>query len=413
MAGYGAAAGPGTPAGNPASPPRPAGHVAGHLADRFVELAGRQPAGIWGAPGRVNLIGEYTDLNEGHVLPLAIPQRTRAVAAARADRRLSVRSLQQSGGAEAEVEADLDDRDRALVGWAAYPFAVAHVLEDAGLPIGGADLLLDSDVPVGAGLSSSAALECAVGLALCELAGVELAAMELARLAQRAENDYVGVPCGIMDQAASMCCTTGNALLLDTRRLELRQVPFPLGRAGLSLLVVDTRVRHSLASSAYADRRRACEQAAELLGVKALRDVPFEDCDEALERLEAAAGEQLMRRARHVLSEQRRVLEVVARLEEGDLAAVGALLVEGHRSLRDDFEVSSPELDTVVDAAVAAGALGARMTGAGFGGSAIVLAETAAIDGVRAAVLDAFSQRGYRPPASFTVAASAGACREA
>lgn len=373
------------------------------------QLLGEKPECVCSAPGRVNLIGEYTDVNEGFVLPFAIPQRTRVSAVRRGDRRLTVRSLQRPEQAPIELHLDTSARPPA---WAAYPLGIARALEEAGVAIDGASIVIESDVPIGAGLSSSAALECAVGLALCELAGTALEPIELALVAQRAENVSVGVPCGILDQAASMCCTAGNALLLDTRDLSMRQVPFPLEVHDLSVLVVDTGVKHALGESAYAERRRSCEQAARILGVNALRDVTDAEADAALDKLATAAGDVVMRRARHVFGEQRRVLAVVERLQTGDLAAVGPLLVEGHRSLRDDFEVSCRELDAVVDTAMAAGALGARMTGAGFGGSAIALAETRAVEEIVAAVLRTFTEHGYTRPVPFVVTPSAGACRE-
>jgi galactokinase len=377
---------------------------------RFAETYGRPPEGCWAAPGRVNIIGEYTDLTGGFVLPIAIPQVTRVSAAKRADRRLSVRSLQERSGA-GPVDLDLGGTHQPK-GWAAYPVAVARALEASGHRIGGADLLIDSNVPIGAGLSSSAALECGVAMALCALFEVELAPMTLALIAQRAENEFVGVPCGVMDQVASMCCKTGHALLLDTRSLHTRQVPFDLSAAGFALVVIDTGVKHEVGKSAYGDRRASCEAAAQLLGVAALRDVPTEEVANALGRLTELGDEVLVRRARHVLTEQARVLGVVGHLEAGDLEAIGPLLVDGHRSLRDDFDVSCAELDTVVDVSTASGALGARLTGAGFGGSAIVLVRQEAVTAVETAVLAAFDERGFARPACFSVVPSQGARRE-
>jgi galactokinase len=296
-------------------------------------------------------------------------------------------------------------------GWAAYPAAVARALEVTGYPVPGAELLIDSDVPVGAGLSSSAALECSVAAALCSLAGADIAPMDLAVVARRAENDFVGVPCGIMDQAASMCCQDAHALLLDTRSLEVEQVPFDLATAGLGLLVVDTRVKHELGASAYSRRWEACQLAARALGVRALRDVPPDRVESSLTALAGVWGGEVLKRARHVLSEQARVLHVVELLKSGDPGAIGPELLAGHASLRDDFEVSCAELDAVVDAAGEAGAIGARMTGAGFGGSAIVLAEEARLGAIGSAVQGVFDRRGFAPPACFPVTACAGAHR--
>ena len=378
------------------------------LEAHFAGTFGRAAEGSWAAPGRVNLIGEYTDLNDGFVLPFATPQVTRVVAARRDDRALGVRSMQgeDAGAVELELGNPVSPK-----GWVAYPYAVARAIELYGFRLGGADLIVDSDVPVGAGLSSSAALECSVGMALCDLYEVPLTPMATALVSRRAENEFVGVPCGVMDQAASMCCTAGNVLLLDTRSLESRQVPFSPTAAGYSVVVVDTRVKHGLAESAYGERRASCERAAQALGVQALRDVPAEQSGQALERLAALGDEVLVRRARHVFTEQARVIEVVRRLDSGDVAGIGPLLFEGHASLRDDFEVSCDELDTVVEVARSVGAAGARLTGAGFGGSAIVLIGSGRADHLVDAVTAEFGVRGFTEPYCFTVEPSAGARR--
>ena len=381
------------------------------LAAEFRTTFGRSPEVGWSAPGRVNIIGEYMDLNESFVLPIAISLTTRTMAAARADRALVMRSFHSDAGeGPGPVVVPLDNA--ALpAGWAAYPASVALALEASGYPVPGADLLIESDVPVGAGLSSSAALECSVAGALCTLAGLDLPPMDLARLARRAENDFVGVPCGIMDQAASMCCRDAHALLLDTRDLAVQQVPFDLGAAGLGLLVVDTRVKHELGSSAYARRWEACQLAAKTLGLRALRDVPADQAEASLRSLAGVWGGEVFKRARHVLTEQARVLRVVDVLGAGQPAAMGPELFAGHASLRDDFEVSCAELDAVVDAAAGAGALGARMTGAGFGGSAIVLGERESLGAIEVAVRASFDDHGFAAPHCFPVTASAGAYR--
>ncbi|MDA8297655.1 MAG: galactokinase [Actinomycetota bacterium] len=380
------------------------------LGAEFVTRYGREAAVVCAAPGRVNLIGEYTDLNEGFVLPIAIPQVTHTLAAPRPDRVLRVASLDRRD--DPAISIDLDRPEAPVAGWAAYPAAVARALDDAGHRVAGADVLVSSEVPTGAGLSSSAALECAVALALCALSGVELAPMAIAEIAQRAENRYVGVPCGIMDQAASMCAIADHALLLDTRTLAIRQLPFDVHGAGLGLLVVDTRVKHALGDSAYGDRRTACARAAAALGVGALRDVEVGEVAAALEEIAAKAGEEVMRRARHVLSEQARVLQTAELLDAGQIAEIGQVLIAGHASLRDDFEVSCAELDLVVKAAVASGALGARMTGAGFGGSAIVLAAATRLSEIAQEIAARFSAAGYGAPLCFSASASAGARRE-
>ncbi|WP_260476314.1 galactokinase [Streptomyces sp. WAC 06783] len=392
-----------------------------HTADRFREVYGTAPAGVWAAPGRVNLIGEHTDYNDGFVMPLALPHTTLAAAAPRTDGVLRVHSGDGSGGGQT-VELRLDAlRPAADGGWAGYPAGVAWALRDAGLPVGGADLHYESTVPVGAGLSSSAALEVATALALDDLYGLGLTRQRLAQLAQRAENAFVGVPCGIMDQTAAACCTDGHALFLDTRDLAQRQVPFDLAGEGLRLLVVDTRVKHELGDGAYAQRRAMCERGARALGVHALRDVPYAHLPAALDKLAATdeepgggkgdGGPGTAAVVRHVVTENRRVEEVIARLDAGEARAIGPLLTAGHASLRDDFRVSCAELDLAVEAAGAAGALGARMTGGGFGGSAIVLVEEADADAVAVRITEAFAAAGHTAPRIFPAVPSAGARR--
>ncbi len=380
-------------------------------AAEFDSLFGHPPVGTWAAPGRVNLIGEFTDYNDGFVLPLALPYSARASVATRGDDIVRVASAQRSeAGRLVIVEAELEGLQPGVSGWSSYVLGVVWALRESGADLGGVDLLLDSDVPSGAGLSSSAALECSVALALRDLYDLPLSLQELALIAQRAENEFVGVPTGIMDQTASMRCQAGHALFLDTRSLEARQVPFDLASAGLKLLVVNTGVKHALGNSAYADRRHDCLLAAAELGVAALRDVPPDEMDTALARLPDAV---IRRRARHIISEQGRVLEVVRLLEAGRPDMVGPVLTAGHRSLRDDFEVSCVELDTVVDVSLADGALGARMTGGGFGGSAVVLLELAAVAPVTLAVVAAFAAEGFAKPEVFEVVASDGAARVA
>jgi galactokinase len=370
----------------------------------FRERTGRDPDGVWAAPGRVNLIGEHTDYNDGFVLPAAIDRQVVAAAGRREGGRLRVWSLQTGPPADLELEGIGPGR---VEGWAAYPAGVAWALGQAGTKVGGVDVVVDGDVPAGAGLSSSAALECAAAAALADLFGAGLDRVALAGVARRAENEVVGVPSGVMDQMVSMLGRAGHALFLDTRSMDTEQVPLPLEAAGLCLLVLDTRAGHRLVDGAYADRRAACEAAAAVLGVPALRDA-------TLERVEAAAGElgdPGLRRARHVVTENARVLEAVGLLRAGELDRLGPLLAASHASLRDDYEVSSPELDTAVEAAVAAGAVGARMTGAGFGGSAIALVATDLAGPVGDRVRDAFASAGFGPPAVEAVTASDGARR--
>ncbi|MFR9726164.1 galactokinase [Streptomyces sp. MS19] len=362
--------------------------------------------GRWAAPGRVNLIGEHTDYNEGFVMPFALPHNAVATVSRRTDRLLRLHSADGDGGI---TEVSLDDLAPGRVtGWAAYPAGVAWVLLADGHELGGADIHFTSDVPVGAGLSSSAALEVVTALALSDLNGLGLTPDELARVSQRAENDFVGMPCGILDQMASAACAAGEVLFLDTRDLARRQVPFAMAEAGLRLLVVDTRVKHSHADGAYARRRAECEAGAAALGVPFLRDVPSDGLDDALARLDDPV---VRRRVRHVVTEDRRVERVIGLLDAERPREIGPVLTEGHASLRDDFEVSCPELDLVVEASGKAGALGARMTGGGFGGSAIVLVEAASAEAVGEAVREAFAAAGYAAPRVFEAVPSAGARR--
>ena len=374
----------------------------------FRERFGGEPDGVWLAPGRANLMGEHTDYNDGFVLPIALGQGVTAAAAERPGRRLTLCSRQEP---EDTVEVDLDGLAPGRVtGWAAYPAGVAWALEAAGHRLPGACIAIDSDVPAGAGLSSSAALECATALALTSLAGLDVPRAELVTIARRAENEFAGVPTGIMDQSASLLCRAGHALLLDCRSLETWQVPFDPATAGASLLVINTRARHELADGEYGRRRAECEEAARRLGIPSLRDLT--DMADA-GRL---ADSVLRRRVRHVVTDNRRVLEVVTLLRAAsDPSAdtyreIGRLLTQAHVSLRDDFEVSWPEADAAVEAAVAAGAAGARMIGGGFGGS--VLALVPAVAGgtgsgrgsgtgsgpVRDAVTAAFARRGWTAP---------------
>ncbi|MEU6976126.1 MULTISPECIES: galactokinase [unclassified Streptomyces] len=379
------------------------------VAAEFGALYGAAPDGVWAAPGRVNLIGEYTDFNEGFVLPLALPHTAVAAVSRRDDGVLRLHSGDVGGGVvQLDVAALEPLSGVSEYGWAAYPAGVVWALREAGHPVTGADVHLASTVPTGAGLSSSAALEVVTALALNDLFGLGLSRPELAVLAQRAENAFVGVPCGVMDQMASACATEGHALYLDTRDLSYRQVPFDLAARGLCLLVVDTRVKHALGDGAYAERRAGCEAGARALGVRALRDVPAAQLSDSLARL---SDETVRRYVRHVVTDDDRVERVIALLDAGDPHAVGALLTEGHASLRDDLRVSCAELDLAVEAANAAGALGARMTGGGFGGSAVVLVATDTADEVAAAVGKAFAEAGFAAPGVFPAVPSAGARR--
>ncbi|MFG2250231.1 galactokinase [Spirillospora sp. NPDC048823] len=363
------------------------------LTEAFGTAFGRAPECVWRAPGRVNLIGEHTDYNDGLVLPFALLQGVSVAAARRDDGVVEVRSLQAPTAVTAPVDggpvvAEGWPPDR---GWAAYPVGMARVLREHGT--GGASLLVDSDLPQGAGLSSSAALECATALALCHLYGVEIGRADLARLAQRAENEQVGMPCGLMDQAASLLSVPHHALLLDCRSGLWSPIPFDPAEAGLAVLVVDTRASHALTGGEYARRRAECEEAASLLGVEALRDV--KDLAGALGTLRDPV---LRRRVQHVVTENHRVEAAAGLLRAGAAGELGAMLNASHLSLRDQFEVSWPEADTAVDAALRAGARGGRMVGAGFGGSVLVLTPGDRADRVRDAIAAAYDERGWASP---------------
>jgi galactokinase len=365
---------------------------------------GADPEGIWRAPGRANLIGEHTDYNDGWVLPFALARGTAAAAARRDDGMLALYSSQQPGDEVTLPLAGL--APGSVTGWAAYPAGVAWALGEAGYPVPAASIAVDSDLPRGAGLSSSAALECAAALALTGLAGVAVPLRELAALARQAENTFAGVPSGIMDQSASLRATAGHGLLLDCRSLDAEQVPFDPPAAGLSVLIIDTAQRHALADGEYAARREECSRAAAALKVPALRDAR-EPGGPGIRLMDGV----LLRRARHVVTENRRVLAAAELLRAGRVQSVGPLLTASHESLRDDFEVSWPAADAAVAAALAAGALGARMMGGGFGGSVIALAPAARTAAVRRAVRAAYAAEGWPAPRFLAEQPAGGARR--
>ncbi|MFV2085758.1 galactokinase [Micromonospora sp. LOL_021] len=394
-----------------------AGPVTRRAHDGFRQRYGVPPAGVWAAPGRVNLIGEHTDYNDGFVLPFALPHRTVVAAslaepaeqAAPAEQGWTVWS-EQSGEEIAFNTADAD-RPGAVDGWGGYVAGVVWALREAGYAVPAARLAIASDVPLGAGLSSSAALEAAVLTALTDLGGLGPDRLPVDRrpaLAQRAENGYAGVPCGIMDQSASIRCRAGHALFLDCRSLDVEHVPFDLAAAGLAVLVVDTRAPHRHVSGEYAARRAACERAAGLLGVPALREVPVDDLPAALDRL---PDDPTRRRVRHVVTENHRVRETVTLLRSGRIREIGPLLTASHASMRDDFEITVPEVDVAVTAALAGGAYGARMTGGGFGGCVLALVDADAADRVAATVGAAYAEHGFPPPTFFTALPCTGAER--
>jgi galactokinase len=370
-------------------------------ADAFAVLTGTAPTGVWTSPGRINLIGEHTDYNDGYVLPFAIPQAAYVAASPRTDGRWRFRSVDLND----TVEIGEDGLVPGTPGWHSYLAGVVWALREAGHQVGGADLVLTSDVPLGAGLSSSAAIECAALAALADLNGLEIAPMDRAKLARVAENAYVGAPTGLLDQAASTLCVADHALFLDCRTLETSQVPLAVSGAGLEILVIDTRTRHSHVDGEYAARRANCEEASRILGVAALRDVT--DLDAALAQLPELIG----RRVRHIVTENQRVLDSMTALAAADYAGLGRLMTASHVSMRDDYEITETSVDLAVDTALAAGALGARMTGGGFGGCVLALIRAEDDQKVGDAVRTAFADAGLTEPVTFVGRPSAGARR--
>ena len=381
----------------------------------FESMTGTAPAGAWSSPGRANLIGEHTDYNDGFVLPFAIERRTTVQLGRRSDGRIRVASAGIGDAVDyalSELDTLFPARRDEVIEWARYPLGVAWALLQRSGPdahtVTGVDLAFASDVPIGAGLSSSAAIEGATALALNEVWGLGLSRAELAQAGRTAENDAVGAPTGIMDQMASLLGEVDAAIMLDCRSLDSEVIALGLADSGLELLVMDTRVSHAHSTGGYGERRAACERAAAVLGVPALRDVSPAELEAARDRMD----EVTYRRARHVVTENERVLETVRTLRESGPRAIGALLDASHASMRDDFEISTPELDLAVETSRATGALGARMTGGGFGGAAIALVSRGDIEAVSAAVTAAFAEAGFTAPHIFTVRPSAGARRD-
>lgn len=384
----------------------------------FRDVHDASPSGVWSAPGRVNLIGEHTDYNDGFVLPFALTKRIAAAASARTDGMLTLASIDSDGVLHTGKPLPIAELSPGVPSdWRVYPAGVAWALrrgatDYTGALTAGADIVLATDVPTGAGLSSSAALECAVAMALLGLGGQRepdtTQRTRIAVWAQRAENEYVGAPTGILDQMAAMCCSDGHAMYLDVRSGVGEPVPFDPAAAGLTVLVIDTRTKHSHGESEYGERRMGTERAAAILGVPALRDVT----EQALPEILPLLPQDLHGLVRHVVTENQRVLDVVELLRANKIDEVGKLLNSSHESLSKDYRVSSTELDHAVGAAQRAGALGARMTGGGFGGSAIALVHESRQDAVREAVRTSFSDAGLSEPRFFTALPAPGAALE-
>ena len=369
------------------------------IEEKFLETFGEEPDLVAAAPGRVNLIGEHIDYSEGFVLPFAIKDRTLVAARKRDDSTVRIASAQRRSKI---VTVDISEVRPGLKGeWERYALGV---LWSMGVK-SGVDLLIDGHVPLGAGLSSSAALECSVATAMNHLFDMGFNLEELARLTQKAENQYVGVPCGIMDQSVSLMASRGFALLLDCRDLSTRNIPFDVASHGLELLIIDTQAHHALTDGGYAERRASCEAVAAKLSVKSMRELTMAQLDSA----RATLSETEYIRARHAITEMKRVLDCVDAQGSGDFVKVGQLINESHRSLRDDYTVSCPELDTAVEASLAAGALGSRMVGGGFGGSAIALIEAAKTSQTISAIEKAFADKKFKAPRFFTSLPSQGA----
>jgi galactokinase len=355
----------------------------------------------YAAPGRINLIGEHTDYNLGFALPIALPQRT--VVAFAPDRTDAITVT--SDRAETAVRIPLSTAPGEVSDWAAYVAGVVWALRQGGYPVPGGAMSITSTVEMGSGLSSSAALECAALGAITSAAGARIDAKEQARLAQRAENEYVGAPTGLLDQLSALFGAQSTALLIDFRDVSVEPVPFDPDAHGVALLLIDSRARHRHAGGEYAARRASCERAAADLGAASLRDIQ----DRGPSALAGVDDPVDTRRARHVLTENRRVLDFVAALGDADFTAAGRLMTESHASMRDDFEITTTHIDVLADTAVRAGALGARMTGGGFGGCVIALVPADRADPVAEAVWTAASGAGFERPVITRTRAASGA----
>lgn len=368
----------------------------------FEKSFGYESTGVWSAPGRANLIGEHTDYNNGFVFPFGIDLRTYVALSPREDGRCRVASALS----DQIFEWEISEIKPTGMDWALYPLGVAWAMREKAKT--GFDAFFVSDVPVGAGLSSSAAIECSIGTALNEIWNAGYTKQQIALLGQKAENEVVGAPTGIMDQTASMLAQSDAAVLIDCKSLETELVPLGLADKGLVVAVMDTRVSHRHSDGGYRSRREACEKGASIMGVESLRELSVDDLSLAEQNLDDVT----FRRCRHVITENQRVLEAVSALKSGNMPKLGQLLLESHASMRDDFEISIEELDTAVGVAMSVGAIGSRMTGGGFGGAAIAVIEESKLEALSNQCKKVFAEKGYAEPNIFSVSPSEGARKE-
>lgn len=374
------------------------------VTDRFRAIVGDEPRGVWSAPGRVNIIGEHTDYNGGFALPMAIDRHTVVAVGVRDDGLVRVGSTLNNDIVTVELARCVPG---SVSGWAAYPLGVLWALGGSRAGHRGLDIVIDTDVPIGAGLSSSAAIECAVAVAANDIWDLGLGRLELAYTGQRAENDMVGAPTGMMDQIASLYGAPDSAVFIDCQLPEANAVPFAVDDEGLAILVMNSNVHHSHATGGYKERRASCERAAEAMGVDLLRDLAVDD----LPRLRGIVDDVTFRRARHVVTENARVVAVADLLRHDGPSAIGDFLVASHLSMKKDFEISIPQIDCAVQVARDHGALGARLTGGGFGGAAIALVERDLLPEIEHAVRATFDANNFTAPDLFVVSPSRGAHR--
>jgi galactokinase len=369
----------------------------------FRERFGYEPVGVWSAPGRANLIGEHTDYNNGFVLPFGIDRRTYVALGRRDDNNCRI----ASSFSDQVIETELTENKPEALDWALYPLGVAWVMREH--QQSGFDVFIDSDVPIGAGLSSSAAIECSIAMALNDVWQSGKSAIQLALIGQRAENEVVGAPTGIMDQTASMLARSDGAVLIDCKSLETTQIDLGLDEKNLVVAVIDTQVSHRHSDGGYRSRRESCEAGAAIMKVESLRELEVSDLAKAKELMDDVT----YRRVRHIVTENQRVLLSVAAIADSRMDELGELLLASHASMRDDFEISIAELDIAVETALEVGAIGSRMTGGGFGGAAIAIIHKDKLAELESKMTEVFAERGFLSPRVFAVTPSQGARKEA